>query len=634
MNRAAMKKLKKKYSAWKRYCETEEHIDYISAQKEKDELSKMTKKLCRDFEHDISKKIKTNPKGFWRYVQSKVKSRSHLPDLKSDDGTILTDPKEKADELNNYFASVLTDENKTNIPKLEERHNGNKIFTIEITPEMVKAKLSKLNANKAAGPDGVHPRVLKELASTLCVPLAILFKTSLTSGEVPSMWKVGNITALHKKGNKNLAGNYRPISLTVIICKLMEAIVKDCIVKHMMQHSLFCDAQHGFVPGRSCMTQLLQTMEIWNDHLDAGNLIDCIYLDFRKAFDTVPHLRLLSKLDAYGISGNLKAWISSFLLNRKQRVSVDGVYSEWQDVKSGIPQGSVLGPTLFVLFINDLPDIIASTAKIFADDTKLFRTITSDQDFNTLQEDLNKLSEWARKWNMQFNYDKCKVLHLGKGNQRHSYKMDNLDLDPTSEEKDLGVLIDDQLKFSSHVSKAVKKASRMLGLIKTVIKYKDQTTIPMLFKSLVRPHLEYGNLIWCPRWKKDQLEVEKVQRRATKLIPSISQLPYQQRLRELKLPSLHHRRRRGDMIQVFKIMTAVERISADDFFQKSNTNLRGHEYKLYKRKSITSLRQHSFSRRVIDEWNSLPAHVVNSDSVDQFKNHIDKHYVPVMYDLP
>ena len=128
--------------------------------------------------------------------------------------------------------------------------------------------------------------------------------------------------------------------------------------------------------------------------------------------------------------------------------------------------------------------------------------------------------------------------------------------------------------------------------------------------------------------------IEKVQRRATKLIPSISQLPYQQRLRELKLPSLYHRRRRGDMIQVFKIMTAVERISADDFFQKSNTNLRGHEHKLYKRKSITSLRQHSFSRRVIDEWNSLPAHVVNSDSVDQFKNLIDKHYVPVMYDLP
>ena len=475
---------------------------------------------------------------------------------------------------------------------------------------------------------------LKELASTLCVPLAILFNKSLTSGEVPSMWKVGNITALHKKGNKNSAGNYRPISLTVIICKLMESIIKDCMVDHMMKHSLFCDAQHGFVPGRSCMTQLLLTMEIWNEFLDAGNPIDCIYLDFRKAFDTVPHQRLLSKLDAYGVSGNIKAWISDFLLNRRQRVIVDGVYSEWKDVKSGIPQGSVLGPTLFVLFINDLPDMIASTAKIFADDTKLFRTVTSDHDYNTLQEDLYKLSEWATKWNMQFNYEKCKVLHLGNTNQRLSYKMDNIVLEQTSAEKDLGVVIDEKLNFTAHVSKAVNKASRMLGLIKTVIKCKDQTTIPTLFKSLVRPHLEYGNLIWCPRWKKDQLEVEKVQRRATKLIPSINHLPYQERLKKINLPSLHHRRRRGDMIQVFKIMKQVERINSNDFFQPSNTNLRGHNYKIYKLKSATSLRQHSFSRRVINDWNSLPFDVVNCSTVNLFKNCLDKHYVPVMFNLP
>ena len=634
MNRAAMRKLKRKYSAWKRYCDTEEYTDYVCAQNEKKELSKMTKKLCKDFEHEISKNIKTNPKAFWRYVQSKVKSRSSIPDLKAEDGSELTDAREKAEELNNFFASVLTVEDPTDVPTLNQRHNGNKISTFNITPEMVKNKLSNLNVNKAAGPDGLHPRVLKELASTLSVPLSILFNTSLSSGEVPSMWKVGVITALHKKGSKSTAGNYRPISLTAIICKIMEGIIRDYIVKHMMDHSLFCDAQHGFVPGRSCMTQLLLTLEIWSNHLDAGNPLDCIYLDFRKAFDTVPHLRLLSKLDSYGISGNIKAWISSFLLNRKQRVTVDGAYSDWKDVTSGIPQGSVLGPLMFVVFINDLPDIVASTAKIFADDTKLFRTITSVQDHITLQEDLQKLSEWAAKWSMKFNYDKCKVLHLGKANQRSSYQMDDIILETTSAEKDLGVVIDENLQFTEHVNKAVNKASRMLGLIKTVIKCKDHITVPTLYKSLVRPHLEYGNLVWCPRWKKDQLEIEKVQRRATKMVPSIRDLPYQERLKQLKLPSLHHRRRRGDMIQVFKIMKQVDRLSVEDFFQLSDSGLRGHAYKVYKKKSTTSLRQQSFSRRIINEWNSLPHHVVDSVTVNSFKNNLDKHYGSTMYDLP
>ena len=195
-------------------------------------------------------------------------------------------------------------------------------------------------------------------------------------------------------------------------------------------------------------------------------------------------------------------------------------------------------------------------------------SVNSDHDYQTLQDDLQALSDWAAKWNMQFNHDKCKVLHLGKTNERHTYTLDNSDLEKTSAEKDLGVWIDEKLQFTAHVKNAVNKASRMMGLIKTVIKCKDEITIPRLFKSLVRPLLEYGNLIWCPRWKKDRIEVEKVQRRATKLIQSIKHLPYEERLRHLKLPILHHRRRRGDMIQVYKIMN--------------------HEFKVYKKKSVTS----------------------------------------------
>ena len=180
------------------------------------------------------------------------------------------------------------------------------------------------------------------------------------------------MTPIHKKGAKVIPGNYRPVSLTSVVGKMMESIVRDSLVDHMMSHNLFCDAQHGFVPGRSCMTQLLVTLELWSELLDSGAPIDVIYLDFRKAFDTVPHQRLIRKLKAYGITGKLLNWISDFLSGREQRVVVNGNLSSWASILSGIPQGSVLGPILFVVFINDLPDVVRSSVKIFADDTKLF----------------------------------------------------------------------------------------------------------------------------------------------------------------------------------------------------------------------------------------------------------------------
>ena len=178
-----------------------------------------------------------------------------------------------------------------------------------------------------------------------------------------------------QKGNKTAVGNYRPVSLTSVVGRLMETLVRDQIVSHMMENSLFCDEQHGFVPGQSCMTQLLITIEIWTELLDTGAPLDVIYLDFKKAFDSVPHKRLMSKLDAYGIGDPIKEWIKNFLVNRKQRVTVNGIMSSWSEVLSSIPQGSVLGPILLGIFINDLPDAVTSTPKIFADDTKLFRAI-------------------------------------------------------------------------------------------------------------------------------------------------------------------------------------------------------------------------------------------------------------------
>ena len=242
--------------------------------------------------------------------------------------------------LNSTFTSVFTRENTKYISTLDKVFNGAPLQDLSITQQMVENKLSKLKTNKSSGPDGFHSRVLKETESSIGLPLSILYNMSLTEGHVPHIWKGGNITPIYKKSSKADTGNYRPVSLTSVLGKVMESFIRDHLVDHMTKHTIFCESQHGFVPGRPCITQLLITLELWTELLDSGVSLDCIYLDFKKAVDSVPHQRLLSKLDAYSIGGPLTTWTKYFLLDRKQRVVVNGKLSSFSLVLSGIPQKS------------------------------------------------------------------------------------------------------------------------------------------------------------------------------------------------------------------------------------------------------------------------------------------------------
>ena len=249
-----------------------------------------------------------------------------------------------------------------------------------------------------------------------------------------------------------------------IIGKLMESIVRDKLVAHMEINNALSEKQHGFVPNKNCMTNLLICMENWTYILENGHSIDIIYTDFAKAFDRVPHQRLLQKMKDLGIIGNTLSWVRAFLSGRRQRVRVDNEFFSWSIVKSGIPQGSVLGPTLFVLFVNDMPDVCRSMCQLFADDAKIFRSVCTTDDIIKLQDDLNKLTEWSAKWQLPFNIGKCKSLHIGRNNQHHIYEMNGHKLDQVQEEKDLGVLIDDELKFHKQTSAVIKKIFRIFRL--------------------------------------------------------------------------------------------------------------------------------------------------------------------------
>ena len=255
---------------------------------------------------------------------------------------------------------------------------------------------------------------MKECACEIALPLQLIFQKSFESGSVPRDWRLANITPIFKKGKRNDRGNYRPVSLTSVPCKVMESVVKDAMMEYYTEKSSLSPNRHGFTRGRSCLTNLLETFEAWTRILDEGYGLDVIFLDYRKAFDTVPHSRLLEKLRLSGVGGKLLTWIKAFLSDRNMRVSVNGSLSAWVEVLSGVPQGSVLGPLLFLIFVNDLPLWIVNSIKMFADDTKMWKVISKAEDSDQLQQDLCKLANWSDKWLLRFNPEKCKVVHIGQ----------------------------------------------------------------------------------------------------------------------------------------------------------------------------------------------------------------------------
>ena len=470
-----------------------------------------------------------------------MKTKSGVADLHKEDGSTTTNDQEKAEVLNDFFVSVFTRENLDHIPEFSPGNVENTLNDIDIDSAMVYKKLKNLNPSKAMGPDGIHPRFLKEASKELSEPLAIIFNKTLKEGVVPQEWKCGQVTPIFKKGSKSTPSNYRPVSLTSVVCKIMESIVREKLLDHMSPH--LSKYQHGFMNGRSCVTQLLDCIGEWTKQLDEGNSLDVIYLDYAKAFDSVPHIRLLKKLEGYGIRDNVLLWIKNFLLDRKQRVVISGEASSWRDVLSGIPQGSVLGPVLFICYVNDMPETVQSMIRMFADDTKVFAQSNTNEQCQNLQSDLNTLQNWADDWQLRFNATKCKTLYLGRNNSKFTYHMRNnqteVDLEETDCEKDLGVHVDPTLKFSKHCEKVVNKANQILGLIRRSFDYIDSESLTYLFKGLVRPHLEYANSVWSPLNKTDATLIENVQRRATKLVPNLKELDYEDRLKKLKYINVH-----------------------------------------------------------------------------------------------
>ena len=411
----------------------------------------------------------------------------------------------------------------------------------------------------------------------------------------------------------------------------------------MKRNKLFSKFQYGFLAGRSVTLQLLYAMEKWTEALDNGEEVDCIYTDFMKAFDRVPHKRLLVKMASYGISDEVCRWVEAFLSNRMQKVVVNGVSSEWEKVRSGVPQGSVLGPVLFLLFINDLPEEAISELLLYADDAKIFKIIRNENDREVLQKDLHAMSIWADKWLLNFHPDKLKKLSISRNEyqvERRYFVGADMVRDVTSE-VDLGVCVDRDLNFDENRKIKIKKATRMVGAIRRAFRYLDGKTFVKLYKSMVRCHLENAVSVWSPYLERDIKEMESVQIRATKMIPETKNLNYEQRLRLLKLPTLVYRRHRGDVIEMYKMLSGLydEEVLPNLKMRRDHVaggrENRGHSKQLFITRSKKAVRANFFTQRVAPVWNSLTEDIVTAPSVNAFKNRLDKFWAnhPMKFDF-
>lgn len=594
------------------FLANEEIKNYIFAQR------------CSYEEHLVGL-VKGNPKPFHSYIRKKKRHRPSVGPLKIGN-KLSADEKDMAECLVTNFKSVFVEETPPN-PAPHQIANSN-ILNIQFSQEEIEKVLMQLDPNTSMGPDGVHPLLLKECAATIAYPIRLIATKSMVEGALPIQWKSSNITPIFKKGVHSEPLNYRPVSLTSVVCKAIERIVVTRLNQYLQDNHIINDCQYGFQKGKSVEEQLLLTYNDITRWYDEGHPVDLVLFDFAKAFDTVNHVILLKKLHKIGIKGNVLKWLQSFLTGRKMCVVIAGTKSASVPVTSGVPQGSVVGPILFIIFVNHLMSNMKNKVMMFADDLKLYIKLPHPRGENNVtygQEDINRLVDSASSWGLRLNSSKCVVLRFRRNfanmDAPQEYMVNDAPLLEKTAHRDLGILLDSSLKFHDHIRETVFKArGTAINLLKSTV-CRSPNFMVTLFVTHIRPILDFGSTVWNTGYIGDLRLLERVQRGWTKKVSGLANESYENRLRMLGIFSIQGRLLRSDIIMCWKIFNGKSTIKPTDLFalapQKINT--RGHKYKIYKPRPQTDVRKKFFSVRVVEWWNRLSPNTVNCSTLDQFK---------------
>ena len=561
-----------------------------------------------------------NPKTFFNYISDRTKTRDGVQPLHHNDLQAISSH-EKSTVLAEQFKSVyITDDGQ--VPHCAQKIAPNSLTDITITHDDVYQAIKNLKTHSSPGPDKIPPMFIKRIGCHIVAPLTILFKQSLAHGSLPEAWKCAEIIPVYKKNRRpNSPASYRPVALTSICCKLLERIIMRKLYNYFTRNNLFNADQHGFIKGKSTLTNLISTANDINELLDRRKTnVDVIYLDLAKAFDTVSHCKIIAKLQQYGIGGSVLNWINHFLINRKQYVRVDDAVSEVFVPSSGVPQGACLSSLLFLVYVNDVSDVISnSTIKLFADDAKLYKEVSTIEDANLLQHDINAIAAYFGNWQLKINSEKSNVIHLGQSNLNVNYSLNNEVVHKVDEVKDLGFTMSSNYSVSKYIGKISANALYKTKLMSLAFSCNDIDFKLFLFTTYIRPIVEYITPVWNPHLVCDIDAVERVQRRFTKYLPSLSDLPYIERLNALNLKSLEERRLNFDLILLFKIINNLIPLNPNDFFEFANLPTRGHNLKIRVKYSRTNIKKYAFPNRIIQCWNDLPSEVVNAQNISKFK---------------
>lgn len=523
---------------------------------------------------EMEAKIVEDPKKFWQYVNLKRKTSGFPSSMSYKDRTV-SGCQEVCDLFAAFFRDTYIEDDNMESTSAQRSPPLLDIGAISFTEEEVRNTMMSLNTKKSTGPDNIHPSILKSCAQTLAPQMTSFFNRSLELGRYPEAFKIGHITPIYKSGLKNVASNYRAVSVLPTVAKLFDSLMANAIMK--AAKSIITSKQHGFMSGRSTATNLLLYSHYVINALEDGSQVDAIYTDFKKAFDRVKPSILIRKLGNLGIHSAPLRWIKSYLTNRRQCVKISGYKSNMFEVTSGLVQGSHLGPILFLLFINDIVDHIEDChVLLFADDLKIYTKISSISDSMRFQAAIGKLEKWCDTNQLHLNFEKCKIITFAR--QRNSVVLDYILYEKVvsrvNEIVDLGVTIDSKFSFDKHVEQIISKAKSKLGFLKRICwNMRDVYALKSIYCSLVRSTLEYCNVVWNPYYAIHSQHIESIQKQF--ILYALRHLNWPDRI---NLPSYVHRcqlidietleRRRTNACLLFMFDLFTFKIDADDIRNK------------------------------------------------------------------